>query len=87
MTLYDLSRAAWRTSTRTQPNYECVEVALVWRKSSRTHANGECVEVADLGHAVAVRDSKNPDGPKLFVSAGDWSQLLDAVKSGSHDLA
>jgi hypothetical protein len=87
MTSYDLSRAVWRKSARTHANGECVEVALVWCKSSYSHVNGDCVEVVDVRHAVAVRDSKDPEGPKLFVSAHGWADLLGAVKSGSHDLS
>ena len=38
-----------------------------WRKSSYSNGNGgACVEVVrDLPDAVAVRDSKDPDGPRL----------------------
>jgi Domain of unknown function (DUF397) len=34
-----------------------------WKKSGYSGYSGNCVEVADLGHAVAVRDSKEPEGP------------------------
>ncbi|MGC9669436.1 DUF397 domain-containing protein [Planosporangium sp. 12N6] len=37
---------------------------------------GQCVEVVDLGNRVAVRDSKNPTGPALIFSAGEWSAFL-----------
>ncbi|MEO5876785.1 MAG: DUF397 domain-containing protein [Streptosporangiaceae bacterium] len=37
-----------------------------WRKSMNSDSEGEnCVEVAGLPDVIAVRDSKNPDGPKL----------------------
>ena len=38
-----------------------------WSKSSHSSANGQCIQVArNLPGVVAVRDSKNPDGPKLI---------------------
>jgi hypothetical protein len=36
-----------------------------WRKSSFSGTTGDCVEVALLAGGVAVRDSKNADGPTL----------------------
>lgn len=65
----------------------------VWRKSSYTSSNGgNCVEVADsarLGSArvVAVRDSKDPDGPKLAFGPAQWQAFLRQVKSGGLGLA
>jgi len=37
-----------------------------------TRGNRSCVETASLGAAVAVRDSKDPDGPKLVFAADQW---------------
>jgi uncharacterized protein DUF397 len=60
--------------------------ALIWRKSSRSSGGGnECVEVADLGSAVAVRDSKNPDGPRLAFSAAEWAAFAGRIRSGKLD--
>jgi hypothetical protein len=35
---------------------------------------------------IAVRDSKDPDGPKLFFSVSAWRDFLDRIKAGKHDL-
>jgi hypothetical protein len=48
-----------------------------WSKSSHSSANGACVEVAqNLPGVVAVRDSKDPEGPKLLISPADWQIFL-----------
>jgi hypothetical protein len=52
-----------------------------WRKSSRSIGGGECVEVAALDDlAVAVRDSADPGGPVLVLSAEAWQALVRHVK-------
>ena len=39
---------------------------VAWRTSSYSGSNGgTCVEVGTTGPAVAVRDSKHPNGPQL----------------------
>ncbi len=58
-----------------------------WRKASNSSSNGgNCVEVALVGDAVAVRDSKNPDGPKLAFTPGDWKAFTAELKAGGFNL-
>ena len=59
-----------------------------WRKSSYSGGNGgDCVEVAVLPDASrAVRDSKDPDGPKLIFSPAEWRTFTTSVKCGELDL-
>ncbi|MFI0366303.1 DUF397 domain-containing protein [Actinomadura sp. 1N219] len=59
-----------------------------WRKSSYSGVQeGNCVEVADLTSLVAVRDSKDPHGPRLTLNTTAWHALTRHIKSGDHDLA
>ena len=80
----DFSAARWRKSSHSggEEGSACVEVAT-WRKSS--HSGGDetstCVEVAGLEAAVGVRDSKDPDGPKLVFSPAGWRLLITGIKS------
>jgi len=52
-----------------------------WRKSSYSSANGQCAEVAHLLEAIAVRDSKDPAGPKLIFTRQAWTAFLEAAKA------
>jgi hypothetical protein len=55
-----------------------------WRKSSFSGGNGGgCVEVAgNLPGIVAVRDSKDREGPALVFTPGEWRAFLDGVRAG-----
>ncbi|MBO2455869.1 DUF397 domain-containing protein [Actinomadura barringtoniae] len=55
-----------------------------WRKSSRSGSSGsdsDCVEVARFSRNIGVRDSKDPDGPKLTLSPDAWRSLVHRVKA------
>jgi hypothetical protein len=56
---------------------------IIWRKSSYSSGNGgNCVEAANIGHTVAIRDSKNPSGPKLAFRPDDWRAFTRSLKNG-----
>ncbi|MFC9997949.1 DUF397 domain-containing protein [Nocardia sp. NPDC127526] len=54
-----------------------------WFKSSYSESSGTCVEVAFLDEGmVGVRDSKNPTGPALVFTPGEWSAFTAGVNDG-----
>ena len=51
-------------------------------KSSYSSGNGECVEVArNIPPTVAVRDSKDSDGPVLLLTPAAWTPFLRSLHS------
>ncbi|NBE81126.1 DUF397 domain-containing protein [Micromonospora rubida] len=65
--MIDLAGAVWRTSSRSNDQGLCVEVAD---------------NLVDTVGVVAVRDSKNPAGPALAVSPPGWTAFVDAIRVG-----
>lgn len=55
-----------------------------WFKSSHSGSQSACVEVAWLeGGSVGVRDSKNPTGPALVLTSGQWDAFATSVRGGA----
>jgi hypothetical protein len=59
---------------------EAAHMSRDWRKSSYSGTNGNCVETATIDSVVAVRDSKNPEGPRLAFSPEAWRTFASTLK-------
>lgn len=60
---------------------------LAWRTSSRSQLSN-CVEVAPLPTgpaAVALRDSKDRNGPVLLFRSQQWRTFLTGARHGEFD--
>ncbi|MGH3770190.1 MAG: DUF397 domain-containing protein [Pseudonocardiaceae bacterium] len=81
-----LRHPAWRKSSYSTSEANCVEVAaLGWRTSSDSSSQINCVQVALGAPAIGVRDSKHPDGPVLAVPSPRWSSFLRGIASSDLD--
>jgi len=58
---------------------------LMWRKAQLSVGNGACLEVAQMNGMIALRDSKNPQGPMLTYTRVEWYAFLDGAKKGEFD--
>jgi hypothetical protein len=57
-----------------------------WRTSSRSGGNGNCIQVAsNLPGVILVRDSKDPAGPTLAFTAGEWATFTHTIKSSQEN--
>ncbi|MER7750595.1 DUF397 domain-containing protein [Kitasatospora sp. NPDC097643] len=54
-----------------------------WRKSSYSGGSGsnDCIEVDDA-RPGSVRDSKDPEGPRLRFTPAAWQSFVTAVRDG-----
>jgi hypothetical protein len=61
--------------------------SLAWQKSRRSNPSGNCVEVAELpdGAGVAVRNSRDPEGPTLIYTPAEITAFILGAKDGDFD--
>ncbi|GAA4781796.1 DUF397 domain-containing protein [Streptomyces ziwulingensis] len=53
-----------------------------WIKASRSDGVGECVELAEVGENVALRNSRDPEGPALIFTRSELSAFIDGAAKG-----
>jgi hypothetical protein len=57
-----------------------------WRKSRHSNPSGNCVEIAELPDgAIAIRNSRFPDGPALIWTRTDFTEFLAGARDGDFD--
>lgn len=64
------------------------ELAVVaWRKSRRSGPNGNSVELAQLadGSGIAIRNSRDPEGPALIYSHREMIDFILGIRDGDFD--
>lgn len=67
--------------------FGCVEVDLDFKKSSFSPPMAPwCVEVKRGERVIAVRDSKNPEGPVLEFTPDEWRAFIQGVENGEFNL-
>jgi hypothetical protein len=60
-------------------------VQPLWRKATASTGNGQCVELAIIPAGIAVRDSKDPQGPMLHFTREELAAFLHGAKAGEFD--
>lgn len=60
---------------------------VAWRKSRRSNPSGNCVELAELpgGAGVAVRNSRDPEGPALIYTPEEIEAFILGARDGDFD--
>jgi hypothetical protein len=51
-----------------------------WRKASRSATGEQCIAVGSGNGTIAVKDTKNWDGPTLSISGTAWTSFLSTLR-------
>jgi hypothetical protein len=62
-------------------------LGVTWQKSRRSNPSGNCVELAKLPHdgGIAVRNSRDPDGPALIYTLAEVEAFILGARDGDFD--
>jgi hypothetical protein len=64
---------------------EAERTGLTWLKAQYSGHNGACVEIASVADRIAIRDSKDPDGPILVYTPTEFKAFLHGARNGEFD--
>ena len=64
---------------------EVERASLAWLKAQASTHNGACVEIASTRGRIAIRDSKDPDGPILVYTPAEFTAFLEGARNGEFD--
>jgi len=64
---------------------EAERASLSWLKAQGSTVNGQCVEIASTADKIAIRDSKDPNGPILVYTSAEFKAFLDGARNGEFD--
>jgi Domain of unknown function (DUF397) len=64
---------------------EAERAALSWFKAQASSYQGACVELAWASGNIAMRDSKDPDGPILVYNPTEFKAFIDGARNGEFD--
>ena len=74
-------------SQQTRPGMTAATLAgVTWRKSKHSGCLGNCVELAAVSSdKVAMRNSREPNGPALVFSRYEMAAFLAGTKDGEFE--
>ncbi|MFI6741244.1 DUF397 domain-containing protein [Nonomuraea sp. NPDC050451] len=80
-------RMTWRKSSFSNgTGGNCVEVALLEAgRDGVEYQELGAEHKAGLGPLIAIRDSKNPDGPKLYFTRSEFAAFRYAIMAGEFE--
>jgi Domain of unknown function (DUF397) len=80
-----MSKAAMNETHNGMPTTDLPPVN--WQKSQRSNPSGNCVELAVLpgGAQIAMRNSRDPEGPALIYTPAEIAAFVQGAKDGDFD--
>jgi hypothetical protein len=80
-------RVRWRKSSHSGSN--CVEVTVIDKTDPNFKETADLLagaaHKAEYDRLYVMRDSKNPDGPKLYFTPAEWEAFRLGVLDGEFD--